>query len=86
VSAQPSSTAGPGELVAAFLAVISIAGSALAIIWHPLRLIPFTVLLALVAVGMSPRGSRLPLLAVVIGALCFIAGMTIAVTTNNPIY
>jgi hypothetical protein len=86
VSAEPSSTAGPAELVAAFLAVISIVGSALAIFWHPLRVIPFTVLVAFIAVGMSPRGSRLPLLAVVIGALCFVVGMTIAVTTNNPIY
>jgi len=86
VSAEPSSTAGPAELVAGFLSVVSIAGSALAIFWNPLRVIPFTVLLAFIAVGMSPRGARLPLLAVVIGALCFIAGMTIAVTTNNPIY
>ena len=86
MSAEPSSTAGPAELVAAFVSVISIAGSALAIFWHPMRVIPFTVLLALIAVGMSPRGARLPLAAVVVGALCFIVGMTIAVTTNNPVY
>ncbi len=47
---------------------------------------PFAVLLALIAVGMSPRDARLPMLAVVVGSLCFIVGMTIAVTTNNPLY
>ena len=86
MTVEPPPAAGPSELVAAFLAVISIVGSVLAIVWHPFRVIPFTVLVALIAVGMSPRGSRLPLLAVVIGALCFVVGMTIAVTTNNSIY
>jgi len=86
VSAQPTPTASPAELVAGFIAVISIAGSALAIFWDPLRVSPFAVLLALIAVGMSPRDARLPMLAVVVGSLCFIVGMTIAVTTNNPLY
>jgi hypothetical protein len=72
--------------VAGFLAVISIVGSILAVVWDPLRVSPFAVLLALIAVGMAPRGARLPILAVVAGSICFIAGMTIAVTTNNPIY
>jgi len=86
VSAQPTPTPSPAELVAGFIAVISIAGSALAIFWDPLRVSPFAVLLALIAVGMSPRDARLPMLAVVVGSLCFIVGMTIAVTTNNPLY
>jgi len=86
VSAQPTPAPSPAELVAGFIAVISIAGSALAIFWDPLRVSPFAVLLALIAVGMSPRDARLPMLAVVVGSLCFIVGMTIAVTTNNPLY
>jgi hypothetical protein len=86
VSAESTPTAAPAELVAGFLSVISIAGSILAIFWDPLRVSPFAVLLALIAVGMAPRGARLPLLAVVVGALCFIVGLTIAVTTKNPIY
>jgi len=86
VSAEPSSTASPAELVAGFLSVISIAGSLLAIVWDPLRVSPFAVLLALIAVGMAPRNARLPLIAVVVGALCFLVGLTIAVTTKNPIY
>jgi hypothetical protein len=86
VSAEPTSTASASELVSGFLAVISIAGSIQAIFWNPLRASPFAVLIALIAVGMAPRAARLPLLAVIIGVICFIAGMTIAVTTNNPLY
>jgi hypothetical protein len=86
VSAEPQSTAGSAGLVAGFLAVVSIVGSILAVFWDPLRVSPFAVLLALIATGMAPRGSRLPLLAVVIGALGFFVGMTVAATTNNPLY
>jgi len=86
VSAQPSPAARPAELVAGFLAVISIVASLLALVWDPVRLSPFAILLALIATGMSPRGARLPLLAVVVGSICFVAGLTIAVTTSNPLY
>ncbi len=81
-----SSSARPAELVAGFLSVISIVGSILALVWYPLRFSPFAVLLALIAVGMSPKNSRLPVAAVVVGSICFVVGMTIAVATDNPIY
>jgi hypothetical protein len=83
---ESTSTPGPAEVVSGFLAVISIAGSILALAWDPLRVSPFAVLLALISVGMAPREARLPLLAVAVGALCFFGGLTIAVTTNNPLY
>jgi hypothetical protein len=86
VSAEPTSTASPAEIVSGFLAVISIAASLLAIFWDPLRLSPFAVLLALITVVMAPKDARLPLAAVAIGAVCFIVGMTIAVTTNHALY
>ena len=73
-------------MVAGFLAVISIAASIGAIFWDPFRLSPFAVILALIATGMSPKNARLPLAAVAIAAVCFVAGMTVAVTTNNPLY
>jgi hypothetical protein len=81
-----SSSARPAELVAGFLSVISIAGSIIGLVWYPLRFSPFAVLLALIAVAMSPKNSRLPLAAVAVGAICFVVGMTIAVATDNPIY
>src|SRR5205823_12084160 len=86
LSAEPTPAARPAELVANFLSVISIVGSLLALVWDPLRLSPFAVLLALIAVGMAPRGARLPFLAVFVGALCFVAGLTIAISTNHPLY
>lgn len=81
-----SSSARPAELVAGFLSVISLAGSIIGLVWYPLRFSPFAVLLALIAVAMSPKNSRLPLAAVAVGAICFVVGMTIAVATDNPIY
>jgi hypothetical protein len=86
VSAESTSSPGSAELVSGFLAVISLAGSLLALFWDPLRVSPFAVLLALISVGMAPRGARLPIAAVAVGAICFFAGLTIAVTTNNPLY
>ena len=87
MSAEPTPRAGAGRARRpGFLAVISIAASFLAIFWHPMRVSPFAILLALIAVGMAPRTARLPVLAVVVGAICFVVGMTVAVTTNNPLY
>ena len=85
MSAEDTRTA-PSELVSGFLAVLSLAASVLAIFWDPIRVSPFAILLALVSAGMAPRDSRLPLIAVVVGALAFIVGATLAVTTNNPLY
>jgi hypothetical protein len=80
------SGASPSELVSGFLSVISMVGSVISLFWDPLRLIPFAVLLALIATGMAPKGARLPLIAVAVGSICFVVGVTIAVTTKNPLY
>ena len=50
----------PSELAAGFLAALSIVGSALALAYEPMKVMPFAVLLALIATGMAPRNSRLP--------------------------
>jgi len=84
-SAEEGRTA-PSELVSNFLAVISLAASVLALFWDPIRVSPFAVLLALIATAMGPKNARLPLIAVAVGAIAFVVGATIAVTTNNPIY
>ena len=85
MSAEETRTS-PSELVSGFLAVISLAASVLALFWDPLRVSPFAILLALISVAMAPREARLPVLAVGVGAVAFVVGVTIAVTTNNPIY
>jgi hypothetical protein len=82
----PLRAARPSELAAGFLASLSIVGSALALAYKPMRVLPFAILLALIATGMAPRDSRLPLIAVVVGGVCFVAGFTIAVLTKNPLY
>jgi hypothetical protein len=57
VSAEDARTA-PSELVSGFLAVLSLAASALALFWDPLRVSPFAILLALIATAMAPRDAR----------------------------
>ncbi|MHB8641979.1 MAG: hypothetical protein ACYDA3_03710 [Gaiellaceae bacterium] len=76
----------PSELVAGFLAVLSIVASALALAYQPVKVIPFAAVLALIATAMAPRDSRLPIIAVFIAAICFAVGMTLAVTTNHALY
>jgi hypothetical protein len=85
VSTAPT-PARPADLVSGFLAVISIVASVFALFYHPVEVSPFATVVALVAAGMAPRGSRLPLAAVGIATICFVVGMTIAVTTNHSLY
>jgi len=91
VSAEPTAAGEggrqrPSEVVAGYLAAISIFTSLVSLAWHPLRLCPFALLLALVATAMSGRSQRLPFAAVVVGAACFFLGLTIAVTTQRPLW
>jgi hypothetical protein len=86
MSAAPARTERPSELAAGFLAVISIVGSALGLVYQPVKLIPFAIVLALIATGMAAPKSRLPLIAVAFGSICFVAGMTIAVVLNHRLY
>ncbi len=76
----------PAEVAAGLLASISLAASAIALVYRPVRLAPFAILVALIAAGMAGRDSRLPPLAVGVGTVCWLAGMTIAVITSNPLY
>jgi hypothetical protein len=77
----------PGEAVAGFLAAASIALSAVAVVYRPVRLVPFALVIAFVAVGLSSgRHSRLAAFAVAVGAVAWLVGMTIAVLTEKPLY
>ena len=76
-----------GEAVGGFLAAASIAISLVAIVYRPVRLMPFALVIAFIAVGLTrERHARLAVAAVVVGALAWIAGMTVAVLTGNPLY
>jgi ABC-2 type transport system permease protein len=68
------------------LAALAIFAAAIGAAWHPLRLIPLAVLLALVAVGIGGRSARLATWAVIICAVCFFIGIAAAVITSHPLW
>jgi hypothetical protein len=72
--------------VAGFLATLSIFASGLGLIWRPVRLIPFAIVIALIAARMSARNERLAWYAVIAAVVCWTLGMTIAVVTENPLF
>lgn len=74
------------DTLAGFLATLSMFASALGLIWRPVRIIPFAIVIALIAARMSARNERIALYAMLIGVVCWVAGMTIAVITKNPLY
>jgi hypothetical protein len=74
------------EVVAGYLAALSIFGSVIGLAWHPLRLVAPTIILALVAAGMGGRENRLARYAVFIAALGFFFGMAIAVAGSRPLW
>ena len=46
----------------------------------------FALLLALISTAMGGRHSRLATAALATGSVCFVAGMALAVITNNPVF
>jgi hypothetical protein len=77
---------GAADSIAGFLAALSLTASLIGVVYRPVRLIPFAILVALVASAMGGSHSRLAQTAVVAGGFCFIAGLAVAVITNNPIF
>ena len=82
----PSGRWSATDTVAGLLATISMFASALGMIYRPVRLIPFAIVVALIAARMSERQKRLAGAAIAVGVVCWTVGMTIAVVTENPIY
>lgn len=86
MSAAPYERSRPAETVAGFLAAASIFVSLTGIAYRPLRLIPFAIVLALIALGIGGRHERLAGYAVFIGAVSFTMGLAAAVITSNPLW
>jgi hypothetical protein len=87
VSSETLDRRRPGsEVVAGYLAALSIFASAISVAWHPLRLVVVSMLLALISAAMSGTNQRLPFAAVVIAAASFFVGMSLAVATQNPLW
>jgi hypothetical protein len=76
----------PAEAVAGLLAAASIFISLMGLAYRPARLVPVSILIALVAAGIGGRNARLAQLAVAVGAACFAVGMSLAVLTGHPLY
>ena len=86
MSSAPYDRPRPAETIASFLAATAIFVSAVGVAYRPLRLIPFALVLALLAAGIGGRATRLATWAVAIGALAFAVGMAAAVITSNPLW
>ena len=75
------------ETAAGFLAAISLTASAIALVYRPVRLAPFAILIALIASALAKeRHRKLAAAAVVIASAAWLVGMAIAVLTSNPIF
>ncbi|MGZ8698076.1 MAG: hypothetical protein ACXWZ1_12060 [Gaiellaceae bacterium] len=84
--AEPSGRWTAADTVAGLLATVSIFTSCVGLVYRPVRLIPFAIVLALVASVMSSRQQRLGGLAIAAAVICWTVGMTIAVLSENPLY
>jgi hypothetical protein len=85
-SYEPEAAARPSETIAGFLAALAIFAALIGIAWHPLRLIPFAMLISLVAAGMGGRHQRLAFAAAMITMVSFFAGMAVAVIAERPLW
>lgn len=74
------------QAVAGLIAAVAIFVSLIGVAYRPLRLIPFAILLALLATAIGGRHLRLATIAVAVGAVCFVAGLAVAVITSNPLW
>ena len=86
MSATPYQRTRPAETIGGFLAAASIFVSLTGIAYRPLRLIPFAIILGLIAVGIGGRCERIATWAVSIGAASFALGMAVAVITSHPLW
>jgi len=77
----------PAEIAAGYLAAISMTASAIALVYRPVRLAPFAILVALIAAALaSERHRKLAAAAVAFATLAWLVGMAIAVIPSRPIY
>ncbi len=83
---MPDDRQTPAEVVSGLLAAVSIFTSIASLVYHPLRLVLLSIVLALLSAAMAGRNTRLPAIAVGVGAAAFVLGMTIAVAGSRPLW
>jgi ABC-type Mn2+/Zn2+ transport system permease subunit len=74
------------DRVAGFLCAFSFALSGIALARNPGLLAPVAIVVALVAVRMTESHRTLAAVAVFVGVLAFFVGMTVAISTDTPLY
>jgi hypothetical protein len=74
------------DVVGGFLAAASIFVGAIGVAETPVRIIPISVVVALVAVRMTDRYRTLAAWAVWLNIVWWLLGMTVAIVTENPLY
>jgi len=83
MSSTPHTTT---DSVAGFLAAFSLALSGIAMVRQPGLLAPVAILVAIVATRMTVAHRTLTITAVVVAALAFLVGMSVAVVTDGTLY
>jgi hypothetical protein len=87
VSSEPlPARSATAETVGGLLSAIAIFVAAIGVAWHPLRLIPFSLVLALIGSGMTREHRRFASAAFFICVACFFLGMTVAALAENPLW
>ncbi len=76
----------PADTVAGFLAALAIVGGLIAVAVRPVPVGVFSILVALIAAGMSGRHERLTATGVAVAAAGFLAGMIVAVITSHALW
>jgi hypothetical protein len=74
------------DRVAGFLCAFSFALSGISVARNPGLLAPAAIVVGLVAARMTVAHRTLAAAAVIAGALAFFVGMTIAISTDSPLY
>ena len=76
----------PTQAVAGFLAAAAIFAGLASIVYHPGRIGPAAMFVALLAAAMAGSERRLAGLSVAISTFGWLAGMTVAVLLDRPIF
>lgn len=74
------------DQIVGFLCACSLALSGIALVTRPGVLATAAIVVALVAVRMAEARRTLATIAVFVGAFAFLAGMTIAISADTPLY
>jgi hypothetical protein len=76
----------PAEIVAGFLAVLAMAGGAIAVVVRPVPIGITAILVGFLAVALADRNQRLAAAGVTLASVGFLGGMIVSVLTSRPLW